>query len=292
MKGRARFFVPMKSRQILALSGGAALLYALVEPFRIEVRRFDIYLENLPEKSENLRVLQISDLHAGALQPRALRQKIIAMSRAENADLIALTGDLLSRHRSYSRFTLARGWARPVLRYAEILARELSVLRPPLGVYAVPGNHDLWHGSFAPIAEILQNSGIQTLLNRSVRLENGLALAGLDDLRAGNPDFRAALAGIEAGEAQLILNHNPRAALLMAQRNALILSGHTHAGQVRLPGVRLRHFPVDLGNSFFVSGFYRMERAQLYVSRGAGTMHFPIRFRARPEIAVFTLKRA
>lgn len=281
----------MKPRQILALSGGAALLYALIEPWRLEIRRFDVLLENLPENAENTRVLQISDWHVGAIMPRALLRRILAACRAENPDLIALTGDLLSRRDSYSRFTPARYLARPIMEYASQVAREMEILRPKLGIWAVPGNHDLWNGSFAPVAEVLAVAGIETLLNRAVRLENGLVVAGLDDLRAGKPDFRATFAGIEAKEAQLILNHNPRAAMLLSKRNALILSGHTHAGQIRLRGSQLRAFPVDLGRSFYLDGFYRLEKAQLYVSRGAGTIHLPLRLGARPEIAVFTFKR-
>lgn len=280
----------MKLRQTLALSGGAALLYALAEPFHLETRRFDVWLENLPPAAENLRVLQISDLHAGLIQPRALLRKIVAAARRENADLVALTGDLVSRHNSYSPFFLAPIFARPSLETARAVAEELQVLRPRLGIYAVPGNHDLVGKSFAPIGAELKKAGIQALVNRAIRLENGLALAGLDDLRVGNPDFGAAFCGVEAAEAQIILNHNPRAAILMAHRNALILSGHTHAGQIRLPVKALQKLPVDVGASFYLNGFYDLGRAQLYVSRGAGCVHFPLRFRARPEIAVFTLK--
>ncbi|MBW3637881.1 MAG: metallophosphoesterase [Armatimonadetes bacterium] len=281
----------MKSRPLLAL-GGAALLYAFIEPWRLDIRRFDVHLENLPAEAENLRVLQISDLHAGAIMPRALLRRILAACRDENPDLIALTGDLVSRRDSYSRFTFARYWASPIMEYAAQVAREIGALHPRLGIWAVPGNHDLWNGSFAPVADVLAASGIETLRNRAIRLKNGLVVAGLDDLRAGYPDFRSAFAGTEADEAQLILNHNPRAAMLLSTRNALILSGHTHAGQVRLRGSQMRAFPVDLGRSFYLDGFYNLERAQLYVSRGAGTVHLPMRFGARPEIAVFTLKRA
>ncbi len=278
-------------RQFTALSSGAALFYALIEPYRLEVRRFDVFLENLPPDAENLRVLQISDLHAGAIQPRFLRHRILQAARAENADLIALTGDLVSRHNSYSRLVFAQFFAAPSLETAEIVAHEIADLQPRLGIFAVPGNHDLVGESFAPIGAVLEKAGIKTLVNRSTRLENGLILAGLDDLRVGNPDFRAAFAKVEADEATLILNHNPRAALLMAHRNALILSGHTHAGQIRLPIKALQKFPVDVGSSFYLRGFYNLSRAQLYVSRGAGYIHFPLRLRARPEIAVFTLKR-
>lgn len=279
----------MKSRPLLAL-GGAALLYALIEPYRLEVRRFDVSLENLPPEAEGLRVLQISDLHAGAIQPRFLRHKIIEAVRAEKPDLIALTGDFVSRHGSYSRLVCARFFAAPSLETAKIVASELAALQPKLGIFAVPGNHDLVGESFAPIGAALEAAGIQTLVNRSIPLGNGLILAGLDDLRVGNPDFRAAFSGFEPHQAHLILNHNPRAALLMTHRNALILSGHTHAGQIRLPIKALQKFPVDVGNSFYLRGFYNLGRAQLYVSRGAGGVHFPLRLRARPEIAVFTLK--
>lgn len=282
----------MKTRQLLALGGGAALLYALVEPYRLEIRRFDVFLENLPPVAENLRVLQISDLHAGAIQPRALRRKILEAARLENADLIALTGDLVSRRNSYSHLSLAQFFARPALETAGSVAQELRELKPKLGIFAVPGNHDLVGDTFAPIGEALEKVGIQTLVNRAIRLQNGLILAGLDDLRVGNPDFKATFAGIEPNEATLILNHNPRAALLMGHRNALILSGHTHGGQIRLPLSSLQKLPIDVCNSFYLRGFYNLGRAQLYVSRGAGYIHFPLRLRARPEIAVFTIKGA
>ena len=278
-------------RQILTFCAASTLAYALCEPFRLEIRRHDVFLENLPAAAENLRVLQISDLHAGALQPRFLLKQIIAAAARENADLVALTGDLVSRRNSYSRFLPARRFARPIMDYAREVAAQLQTLRPRLGIFAVPGNHDLWDGSFEPVSQVLQTANVQILLNCGVRLENGLFVAGLDDLRAGNPDLRAAFEGIESEKAQLILSHNPRAALLMASRNALIMCGHIHAGQVRFLGLEFRKFPIDLGQSFFFDGFYRLGRAQIYVSRGAGCVHFPLRFGARPEIAVFTLKR-
>lgn len=271
--------------------GGAALFWATLETWRLETRRFEVFLPALPREAEGLRVLQISDLHAGAMMPRALLRRIVAACAREAADLVALTGDLVSRRDSYSRFSGAQRLARPVTDYARGVAQELEVLQPKWGKWAVPGNHDLWEGSFAPIVEILAQSGIESLLNLSHRLENGLTLVGLDDLRAGRPDFRGAFAGVAASEAQLILNHNPRAALLLSQRNALILSGHTHAGQLRLPFLSTRRFPVDVGDSFYYDGFYHLGRAQLYVSRGAGTVHFPLRLGARPEVAVFTLRR-
>jgi predicted MPP superfamily phosphohydrolase len=281
----------MKLRPLVASLGGALLLYAAIEPWLLDVTHFDVHLENLPPSAVGMRILQISDLHYGALMPRQMLDRILKVCQREQPDLIALTGDMVSRRESYSRFTLMRRFAKPVMDYARTVAQEISGLHPPLGVYAVPGNHDLWNGSFAPIEEVLAECGIHSLSNRSLRLENGLLLAGVDDLRAGRPEVREALKEVAHDEAQLILNHNPRLAMLMADRNALILSGHTHAGQVRLRGSQMHKFPVDLGRSFYLDGFYRLGRAQLYVSRGTGCVHFPLRFGARPEISVFTLRK-
>lgn len=279
----------MNLRPVVA-TFGAALLYASVEPWLLEVRRLEIEIENLPKAAEGMRVLQISDLHYGALMPRAMLERIVAACAAEKPDLIAVTGDIVARRESYSRFIFVRRFAKPVMEYAETVAKALGALNPPLGIYAVPGNHDLWNGSFEPIEEALAAEGIVSLRNSSARLKNGLAVAGVDDLRAGDPSLNAAFSDVPFDEPHLILNHNPRLAMLMANRNALILSGHTHAGQIRFGGLQVRKFPVDLGRSFYVDGLYVLDRAQLYVSRGAGCVHFPFRFGARPEITVLTLK--
>jgi predicted MPP superfamily phosphohydrolase len=268
----------------------AALLYGSIEPWLLEVKRLEIEIPNLPEAAEGMRVLQISDLHYGAIMPAVMLDRILAACQREKPDLIVLTGDIVARRDSYSPFLLARKFALPVMEYAQTVARKVGELRAPMGICAVPGNHDLWNGSFEPIAEALAAEGIVSLCNRSIRLENGLALVGVDDLRAGHPNLSAAFADVPFDEPQLILNHNPRLAMLMANRNALILSGHTHAGQIRLGGSQMRKFPVDLGRSFYLDGLYHLGSAQLYVSRGAGYVHFPFRFGARPEITVLTLR--
>ena len=153
----------------------------------------------------------------------------------------------------------------------------------------VPGNHDLWDGDFGPVADILARANVVSLLNTHTRLPQGLPLIGVDDLRAGYPDPGAATAGVPSDEAQIILSHNPRLALLFRARNALVLSGHTHGGQVALPA-RFRVAPVDAGQSFYQRGWYQVGRAKLYVSCGAGTIGVPMRLGVRPEIAVFTLR--
>lgn len=267
----------------------AILAYSLAEPWRIAVRKFDVELPNLAPESDGLRIAQISDIHAGLWMPLPLIRRTIKLCASCDPDIIVLTGDVVTRRNSYPPGLRKR--ARTVTDYAADLARELEILNPPMGIYAVPGNHDLWNGDFGPIAEILARANVVSLLNKNTRLPNGLPIIGIDDLRAGSPNVHAATAGVSSDEAQLILSHNPRLAALFKNRNALILSGHTHGGQVALPA-RFRVAPVDAGQSFYQRGWYQVGRAKLYVSTGAGTIGVPMRLGVRPEIAVFTLRRA
>lgn len=274
--------------RFLKYAAAANFAYAFVEPWRVAVRKFDVELPNLPPECDGLRIAQISDIHAGLWMPRALIRRIVKLCASCDPDIVVLTGDVVTRRNSYPRG--ARKLARKVTDYAANLARELEILNPPMGIYVVPGNHDLWNGDFGPIAEILARANVISLLNRNTRLPNGLPVIGVDDLRAGCPDVQAATAGVSSNEAQIILSHNPRLAALFKNRNALILSGHTHGGQVALPA-RFRVAPVDAGQSFYQRGWYQVGRAKLYVSSGAGTIGVPMRLGVRPEIAVFTLRR-
>lgn len=279
----------MRNLTAFKYAAAATFAYALAEPWRTAVHKFDVELANLPLQCEGLRVAQISDIHTGLWMPRPLVRRIIKLCEAQNPDVIVLTGDVVTRRKSY--WLGLRKLARSVTDYAADLARELEILNPPHGIYAVPGNHDLWDGDFGPISEILARADVISLLNKNTRLPNGLPIIGVDDLRAGRPALHAATAGVPCDEAQLILSHNPRMSALFKDRNALITSGHTHGGQVALPP-RFRVAPVDAGQSFYQRGWYQVGRAKLYVSSGAGTIGVPMRLGVRPEIAIFTLHRA
>ncbi len=283
-------------RFLSALSLGAVAGWGFCEPWLLRVRRFDVALPNLPSQAEGMRVVQVSDLHAGMVTPFALTRRILRLAQMQNPDLLVLTGDLVSRRGSY--FPFVRTLAPPVTRYAGCLEPLLRELKAPLGAWAVPGNHDLWrgergereHGDFAPVARHLEAAGVRVLCNQNARLANGLALVGTDDLREGAPDVRLATHGVQPDEAQLVLSHNPRLAALFAGRNALVLSGHTHGGQARLPPPFQLH-PVDSISSAWQSGWWQVGRAQLYVSTGAGHIGAPFRLGVPPEIVVFTLRR-
>lgn len=274
-----------------ALAFGGGIAYSLIEPYRIEVRPFVVSFDNLPMEVDGLRIVQLSDLHYSAITPRSILQRAVQLCNDQKPDVIVLTGDYVSRRNSYSAFTLARLYAKPVMDYAAVVAEEMAKLRAPLGIYAVPGNHDRANGCYNAIEELLQSVGIVSLVNRGVLLREALPLVGLDDLRSGRPLVRQALEGIEPRQPHVILSHNPRLIWSVAERNCLMLTGHTHAGQVHLPITNFRRRPRDMRFSELFQGWYKQGRARLYVSSGLGSVHFPMRFRCPPEIPVFTLRQ-
>jgi len=281
--------VLLRQAALLGFIGGVA--YSLVEPHRIVVRRFDVALPGLPREAEGLRIAQFSDVHCSAITGARFVRRAVEACNVERPDVIALTGDLVSRRNSYNPITLARVWARDIMVYAQRMAEAVAMLHAPEGVFAVPGNHDHSQGSCQAIADLLAGCGVRMLVNESVRLGSGLPLIGLDDLRAGRPDLRRAAAGVAPDEAQVVLCHNPRFLPRLAERNCLVIAGHTHGGQVHLPGTRFRRRPQDMNFSVWQEGWYRYHRAQMYVSVGVGSVSFPMRFACPPEIPIFTLRR-
>jgi predicted MPP superfamily phosphohydrolase len=274
----------------LALAGlGLPLAYSLIEPHRLQVLHFDVHLPGLPREAENWRLVQISDLHFSAIGGEKILRQAVEWSNELNPDAILLTGDYVSRRNSYASFTGARLWARPIMDYAAEMAKVLSGLQSRLGVFAVAGNHDHAKGRCDAIEDLLATASVISLRNKSTLLDGILPLTGLDDLRGGRPLVRKALKGIDPSAPQIIMSHNPRLMLELRHRNALILSGHTHGGQVHLPFTNFRVRPRDVAQTPFLRGWYHQSPAQLYVSSGLGSVHFPMRFRCPPEMVVFTL---
>jgi uncharacterized protein len=274
---------------LLGFSGGVA--YSMVEPHLLQVRHFDVALPHLPREADGLRIGQLSDLHYSAITAGSVVRRAVELCNAEQPDLVVLTGDYVSRRNSYSHFTFARLWAQEIMVYAERMAHEIGNLRAPEGVFAVPGNHDHWEGNCSGIMGLLEAVGAQALVNRSVLLRGKLPMVGLDDLRAGRPDIKKAFDGIAPGDAQVVLSHNPRVFARLHERNCLMICGHTHGGQVHLPLTDFRRRPRDMRFSPWNDGWYRLGAAQMFVSVGLGSVHFPMRFHCPPEIVIFTLRR-
>ncbi len=160
----------------------------------------------------------------------------------------------------------------------------------PLGVYAVPGNHDAKAG-LDLVQAALEGIGIAFLKNQSVKLPNGLWVVGLDEDYIGRPDVARAFADVEPDAPVLVMAHNPGEADLLKDRACIIFSGHTHGGQINVPILTARQLR-RIKAKGYRAGWYDVGQARLYVNRGVGNTEVPFRFRCPPEAALFTLQPA
>ena len=249
---------------------------ALAEPYMLVVERRAIGLRRLPRQLDGLRILQISDVHHSPFTGSAQIERAIETANSLEPDIIALTGDYVSHERSY---------AAPC---AEMLGR----LRARHGVYAVLGNHDHWTDA-ALITDLFRAEGIRVLVNEGMRFEmNGASfwLAGVDDTMVGLEDLPLALAGSRADEMKLLLAHNPVILRRAARAGVdLVLSGHTHGGQVTW---RSERSASGRPRRRLLRGLGRQGQTQIYVTRGLGTVVLPIRYGCPPEISLLELRCA
>ena len=270
-------------RWSLAAAAGAAAVgaYAVfVEPRWIRVKRTPVQVPDLPAALEGLRIGLLTDLHATRRRSLAIVRHACRLLMEEKPDLIALTGDFGTG----GPYGLSR------------LLRELARLEAPLGVFAVPGNHDHAEGIGRWHDGVDDQRGIHDLTNRAVVRtwrEARVCVAGVDDLREGTPDPKQALSAADGADLTILLAHNPdqaEQARSTLTKVDLVLSGHTHGGQVRLPVLGALENPVR-HEGLYEQGLVQRPWTQVYVSRGVGTTRLPIRFFTPPEVALLVVSR-
>lgn len=268
--------------------GVGALGYAIgVEPYAIETVRLEMRVPRLPRAFDGYTICQISDLHTRQMgrRERLLRAMLEALPPA---DLVAVTGDLVHTPRGTEPFLELAGAFR---------ARD--------GVFAVFGNSEHKNGVRPhALARTLNEHGIKTLLNAHTVLSRGgaqIALAGVDDPVSNLDRMPAALAGVAEDRCTLLLMHSPDGIAEAALRGVdVVLSGHTHGGQISLPFIGAPYTHSLLGRRMS-SGYYagrklrrvigiRPGRTQLYVTRGLGVSGLALRFLTRPELTILTLR--
>jgi predicted MPP superfamily phosphohydrolase len=223
-----------------------------------------------------LRIVQLTDIHAGLYMNRGQMRHYAELASALQPDLFVLTGDYISNSLSFLPGCL----------------EEMARIHARYGTLAVLGNHENWYAGKEALRAIFDRYGVPLLQNehRIVETERGsIAVAGIDDLRNGKPDLEAALAGIEPAVPTILLSHRPEIFPQAARRGvSLTLSGHYHGGQIKLglpgAGVSLAHLRTP-----YPEGLYRIGASQLYVSRGVGTTFTPVRFNAPPEVTLVNL---
>jgi predicted MPP superfamily phosphohydrolase len=267
---------------LLAAALAAALVvvlaWSLVEARTLRVVEGEVTSPDLPAAFDGLRVVYLSDIHAGLFSSRARVAKVVDRVNALEPDLILLGGDNVG------------GKARGADKYYPEAARFSA----PLGVFAVLGNHDVWEGRDEATARTSE-SGIELLDNSSARVTRGgnaIVVAGIDDTE-GDPAVSEAATGIGADEFAILLSHgpDPLADQLPASTGIfdLALTGHAHGGQLTGFGLWAPLSNSRYGNEF-LTGWKTIADTPMLVSNGVGTVMLPMRLGAPPQLHVITLR--
>jgi hypothetical protein len=281
------------SRRLLLKTGaigaaGLALYSGEIERHWVETKHIDIPLKNLPEAFEGLRIAQLSDIHMDQYTEPLFLRSVVDKVNAMRPDVVFLTGDFVSDGPAPLKFAVGSAW-----QCADILKALQCRSR-----YAVLGNHDVTVGERA-VTEALIDNGVTVLNNAYLPLERDggrIWLAGLDDPVNGHPNVDLAIpASIRnvRNEPVVLMCHAPDYADRLLAHPAgkavgLMVSGHTHGGQIRLPWYGPLTLP-SMGKKY-VEGIFRFGGMQLYVNRGLGTVGVPFRFDCPPEITLITLR--
>lgn len=272
---RRQFLRGLAAAPLVAVSATTAY-GTFVEPYNYQLSATDIFIRDLPDAFEGFRIAQISDVHHSRIVSINEVLRVVRLAQGAQADLVALTGDYTTAYR----------------RYIEPCAEALGTLSAPHGVFAVLGNHD--HYTDPQLTtRALERAHISVLNNANTLIRRGsdtLQLIGIDDWGWNAADWPRAFYGIDTKRPSLLLSHQPRVLdLPQTQSVSLIISGHTHGGQISLPFVGApARFSKELK---YLDGLYRRDRTQLYVSRGTGVIGLPLRLGVPPEIAVLRLRR-
>lgn len=241
-----------------------------------EITKMDIHMPRLGAAYDGLRIVHLTDIHHSLYTPLEDVERAVELTNRLQPDIVALTGDYV---------TLSPSYIRPV-------ARVLGKLRARMGIFAVLGNHD-FQVDPDEMTRALAVHDVHVLRNSHFGLHSGrthLWLVGIDDLWWGADDLSAGMRHIPARDPKILLCHNPVGIRLAAtHRIDLVLSGHTHGGQVRLPLLRAFYARSKLGKRF-VEGWNRLDGTQIYVSRGIGKVLVPLRVGCPPEIACLRLR--
>jgi uncharacterized protein len=278
---RRQFLFGITAAGALAVAGDGLV----VEPNLPRVVHKEFFLPRLPEKLDGFSIALLSDFHYDPYFSKHPLHAAIPKVNALRPDVIALAGDFVSTPfvGNESKGALA----------ADPCAALLKNLSAPYGLWSVLGNHDL-NTDAEYITRQLQARGIQVLVNKSIPMERDGArfwLTGVDDVLGGGADLGNALKAVPAGDAVVLLAHEPDFADEASQYPVdLQLSGHSHGGQVRIPLLPPLYLPAMAKK--YVLGTYQVGPLQIYTNAGLGTINIPVRFNCPPEITFIRLRSA
>lgn len=293
LRSRRRFLATAVTAGGPTLVGGTIVDAACRQPQSLGLARYTIPIRDLPPSLHGLRLVQISDTHLGPRVSREFIQHALDRAIALRPDVFVLTGDYVH---------CGLEWLEPA---AQQLA---SLVRTGIPTLAVRGNHD-WFNNGRRMGELLQSAGIRLIDNdrsflartgasctlRDTPTQDSICIAGLGDLRQHVVDPDTALAGVPPTMPRIVLAHNPDTAEHDAvthrgsPRIDLMLSGHTHGGQVRIPGLGTGTGMVSSFGEKYAVGLVEGPACRVLITRGVGMSLVPVRFLVPPEIVEITL---
>lgn len=265
------------SRRMFLLGGVSAFPYLYLERISVEVRRYQVPVQNLPARFRGFTILQLTDLHDKEFGRRG--EDLLALLRTLKFDMVALTGDLVVGEN-------------PILTPAlDLVAGIRAFSGAP--VFSVFGNHEYGMDLEKEYQRKLEGAGVRVLFNEAVPIQRGkelIWLAGVDDPVTRRDRIAATLAGTDRGAPRVLLAHAPLPFLKAAQAGVdLLLAGHTHGGQVRLPLLGAAYVPSMGYFPRYDYGLYRAGDTTMIVNGGLGESWVPVRFNIRPEVVLATL---
>ena len=262
----------------------ALIWYSFIfEPNNIQIKKISIEIENLPESFNNTRIVHLTDFHSHNFGER--EKRVLEILEEIDPDFVFITGDFID-HKTKDINSCQEFW------------RELGN-RYQGKIFGITGNHEYWNNDInaEDFKNLLEESGIIVLDNRNEKIFQGdeyIYLIGIDDPHTGNDDLKKAAAGAEKNVPKILLAHSPDIVndleSLKKEKIDLILAGHTHGGQIRIPFVQPYWTPTK-NRGKYASGLFEIGDIYLYVNRGIGMAVLPIRFNCPPEITVIELKK-
>ncbi len=265
--------------KIFAVLVITAVVYSFIEPYWVQLKETDIVNNDIPESFNNTRILFVSDIHLGPLYSLNRLKNLVKRINRLKPDIILLGGDYVYKSP----------------KYIEPCFNELKNLKSRLGVYGVLGNHDHWENAES-VRQNMKKAGIVLLDNNAewININNDrIKLGGVGDYWSDHQDLTPTVNDVKKEDFVILLSHNPDYVdELKTDDVDLVLSGHTHGGQITFFG-HMFPFALKTFNPKYRTGLIDTGRTKLLVSNGIGSVwSLPVRFCARPQINIVNLKNS